>query len=95
MEKYDNPEPLNLGTGREITIKTLTELVAKTAGFTGNIVWDSSKPDGQPRRCLDVSRAKAMLGFTAKTTLEDGLAETIAWFESHLDAIPEREFNAI
>ena len=95
MEKYDNPEPLNLGSGREISIKALTELVARTAGFEGKIIWDPTKPDGQPRRCLDVSRATKMLGFTARTSLEDGLAETIAWFESHLDAIPEREFNAV
>jgi GDP-L-fucose synthase len=81
MQHYDSPEPLNLGNGREITIKTLTELVAKVSNFKGKIVWDPTKPDGQPRRCLDVSAAKAAFGFEAKTTLEDGLAETIAWYE--------------
>ena len=57
MEKYDSPEPMNLGSGREITIKDLTQLVARLARFEGEIVWDATKPDGQPRRCLDVSRA--------------------------------------
>ena len=56
---YDSPEPLNLGSGREITIRVLTELVAKLARFEGKITWDATKPDGQPRRCLDVSKAKA------------------------------------
>jgi GDP-L-fucose synthase len=81
-EKYDAPDPINLGAGREITIKNLTELVAKLAGFTGKIIWDPTKPDGQPRRCLDTQKAKAKFGFEAKTTLEDGLAKTIAWYEA-------------
>ena len=81
MEKYDSPEPMNLGSGREISIRNLTELVARLSGFKGNIVWDPNKPDGQPRRCLDVSRAKESLGFSAQTSLEDGLARTIEWFE--------------
>ena len=59
MEKYDSPEPMNLGSGREITIRDLTELVAKLAGFEGKIVWDATKPDGQPRRCLDVTPRRA------------------------------------
>jgi len=73
MESYDSPEPMNLGSGREINIKTLTELIAKLSNFKGKIVWDPSKPDGQPRRCLDVSRAKSEINFTANTSLEDGL----------------------
>ena len=81
LEQYDGPEPINLGSGREITIKTLTELVAKLARFEGKITWDTSKPDGQPRRCLDVTRAERVLGFRARTTLEDGLAKTIDWYE--------------
>jgi GDP-L-fucose synthase len=81
LEKYDGPEPINLGSGREITIKALTELVAKLAHFEGKITWDTSKPDGQPRRCLDVTRAQQLLGFRARTTLEDGLARTIEWYE--------------
>src|SRR4051812_35575792 len=73
MEKYDSPEPVNLGSGREITIKDLTQLVAKISRFEGDIVWDPTKPDGQPRRCLDVTRAWNAFGFRARTTLEDGL----------------------
>lgn len=82
-ESYDSPEPMNLGSGREITIKALTELVARLVGFAGRIAWDPSKPDGQPRRCLDVSRARSALGWTAATSLEDGLTETIRWYEAH------------
>ncbi len=82
-EKYDAPDPINLGAGREISIKALTELVAKTARFTGKIVWDPTKPDGQPRRCLDTQKARQNFGFTAKTTLEDGLKETITWYEQN------------
>ena len=82
MERYESPEPMNLGSGREITIKALTQLVARLCRFEGRIVWDPSKPDGQPRRCLDVSRAREQIGFVAGTTLEDGLARTIAWYEA-------------
>ena len=83
MEKYDSPEPMNLGSGREISIRDLTHLVAKLAGFKGEVVWDTSKPDGQPRRCLDVTRAKEELGFVAQTSLEEGLRKTIEWYEAH------------
>ena len=83
LEKYDSPEPMNLGSGREITIKDLTHLVAKLAKFKGEIVWDTSKPDGQPRRCLDVTRAREMIGFVAGTSLESGLTRTIEWFEKN------------
>src|SRR5947207_1443829 len=79
MEKYESPEPMNLGSGREITIRDLTDLVARLCGFEGRIVWDPTKPDGQPRRCLDVSRAKREIGFVAGTKLEDGLRKTIEW----------------
>jgi GDP-L-fucose synthase len=82
MERYESDQPINLGSGREITIRDLTHLVAKLARFEGRIVWDATKPDGQPRRCLDVSRARRELGFVAKTSLEEGLAKTIAWYES-------------
>jgi GDP-L-fucose synthase len=92
MERYDSPEPMNLGSGREITIKHLTELIAKLSGFKGEIHWDPTKPDGQPRRCLDVSRAKKEIGFTAGTTLEDGLTKTIKWFEAQHGNVTERAF---
>ncbi|MEZ0266007.1 MAG: GDP-L-fucose synthase family protein [Phycisphaerae bacterium] len=80
LEKYDSPEPMNLGNGREVTIKQAIETIAKLVGFTGRIEWDATKPDGQPRRCLDVSRAKAAIGFEAATGFEEGLRKTIAWF---------------
>jgi GDP-L-fucose synthase len=81
-EKYNEADPVNLGAGREITIKALTELVAKLSGFTGTIRWDPTQPDGQPRRCLDTTRARERFGFAAGTPLETGLAKTIAWYES-------------
>ena len=78
--RYDSPEPVNLGAGFEIPIKDLAELIARLSGFTGEIVWDASKPDGQPRRSLDTSRAKKYFGFRARTGFEEGLRETIAWY---------------
>jgi GDP-L-fucose synthase len=87
MERYDKPDPVNLGSGREITIRALTELIAKLARFEGQIVWDASKPDGQPRRCLDVSRAKQEFGFEAGTAFEEGLLRTIAWYEANRERL--------
>ncbi len=72
-EKYDGPEPVNLGTGREIPIRDLAELIARETGFTAGIVWDTTKPNGQPRRCLDTRRARELFGFEARTNLEQGL----------------------
>jgi GDP-L-fucose synthase len=80
-ESYNGPEPINLGSGREISIRELTELIAGMTGFEGGFSWDSTKPDGQPRRCLDTTRAEELLGFTAGTSLEEGLAKTIVWYE--------------
>lgn len=80
-EQYDASEPVNIGTGKEISIKDLTGLIAELTGFTGDVVWDKSKPNGQPRRCLDVSRAKSLFGFAAQTTFRDGLRKTIEWYE--------------
>ncbi len=79
-ERYDGPEPVNLGSGREITIRELVEAVARLCGFTGEIRWDSSQPDGQPRRMLDTSRAKQLFGFEAETGFEAGLQATIGWY---------------
>jgi GDP-L-fucose synthase len=79
-ERYDGAEPVNVGAGQEISIKDLVELIARLTGFTGRIVWDASKPDGQPRRMLDTSRAAAGFGFVAKTPFEEGLRQTIAWY---------------
>jgi GDP-L-fucose synthase len=79
-ERYDDPEPVNLGSGAEISIKDLALRVAEATGFTGTITWDTAQPNGQPRRRLDVSRATERFGFTATTTLDDGLANTVAWY---------------
>ena len=79
-ERYDGSEPVNLGAGAEIAIKDLVSLIAKHTGFTGRIVWDASKPDGQPRRMLDTDRAAKYFGFVAKTSFEDGLRKTIEWY---------------
>ena len=76
-EKYNKPEPVNLGSGREITIKELIELIVELMDYSGEIVWDTSKPDGQPRRCLDTSRAEKEFGFKAETGFRQGLRETI------------------
>lgn len=79
-EKYNESDPVNLGTGEEITIKALAGAISKLTGYRGSITWDLSKPDGQPRRSLDVSKAKKYFGFKAKTPLTKGLEETIKWF---------------
>jgi len=81
-EEMDDPVPINLGTGSEISIKDLTGLIAELTGFQGQIVWDASLPDGQPRRCLDTSRAAELLDWTAATDLRQGLQNTIAWYQS-------------
>jgi len=79
-EKYNKPGPVNIGAGFEITIKDLVELIAKIIGFTGEIRWDTTKPDGQPRRMLDTSRAENEFGFKAKTAFDQGLKKTIKWY---------------
>ena len=79
-EKYNQPEPVNLGAGFEISIKDLVEKIARIMDFQGQIIWDKTKPDGQPRRCLDVSRAKTYFGFVDKTNFDDGLRQTINWY---------------
>ena len=82
-ERYDDPEPVNLGSGAEISIKDLATRVAEATGFTGTITWDTAQPNGQPRRRLDVSRALSRFGFSATTSLVDGLARTVAWYREH------------
>lgn len=86
-EGYDSSEPVNLGSGEEISIKALIELIAKLTGFNGEIEWDSSKPDGQPRRKLDTSRAEDRFGWSASTEFRKGLRETIDWFEQNRERI--------
>ena len=85
-DRYDGPDPVNLGTSEEISIRDLAELVAELTGFEGEIVWDTSMPNGQPRRRLDVSRAKELFGFEAQTRLRDGLARTIEWYRATVPA---------
>jgi GDP-L-fucose synthase len=85
-ERYDSPEPVNLGAGKEITIRELVGLIANAIGFAGEIEWDATKPDGQPRRMLDTTRAAREIGFQASTSFEDGLRTTVAWFREHLGA---------
>lgn len=82
-EQYNSSDPVNLGSGEEISIRELIEMIAEITGFEGEILWDTSKPDGQPRRKLDTSRAKEYFGWEASTELRDGLKETIEWYESH------------
>ena len=80
-EKFNSSEPVNLGAGFEISIKKLTQLIVKLTKFKGKIIWDKTKPDGQPRRCLDTTRARKEFGFEAKVSFEVGLKKTIAWYE--------------
>jgi GDP-L-fucose synthase len=80
-ERLEDSEPVNLGSGREISIRDLAALIGKLTRFDGEFAWDRAKPDGQPRRCLDTSRARERLGFAAATSLETGLARTIEWYE--------------
>lgn len=82
-EKYDKSEPINVGSGMEIKIKDLAELLKNLVGYSGKIVWDSSKPDGQPRRILDVTKAEREFGFKAKTNFEEGLRTTFQWYQEH------------
>ncbi|MCR9120363.1 MAG: GDP-L-fucose synthase, partial [bacterium] len=83
VASYNSSEPVNLGSGEEITIRRLAELICELSGFEGEIRWNTSQPDGQPRRCLDTHRAEAEFGFRAQTTLREGLRETIAWYEAN------------
>jgi GDP-L-fucose synthase len=82
-ERYNGSEPVNIGSGLEISIKDLAELIVRLTGYPGTIVWDTHQPNGQPRRCLDTSRAEALFGFKAQIGFEEGLQRTIAWYEAH------------
>lgn len=85
-ERYNKPDPVNIGAGREIKIRELVELIADITGFKGEIRWDSSKPDGQPRRCLAISRAKEEFGFEPNVDFKEGLRRTIEWYRKHIEA---------
>jgi GDP-L-fucose synthase len=84
MEKYEKSDPVNIGTGKEIKIKDLVELLVDKIAYSGYIKWDKTKPNGQPRRCLDVSKAKKEFGFVAETSLDDGLDKTIEWIKKEI-----------
>lgn len=86
LTRYDDPAPVNLGTGVEITIRDLAETIRRLTGFEGELRWNPDQPNGQPRRCLDTTRARSSFGFHATTPFEVGLAETIAWWEAHRDS---------
>jgi GDP-L-fucose synthase len=88
-EQLDTADPVNIGSGREVPIAQLAAMIARKTGFTGEIRYDADKPDGQPRRCLDVTRAKQLLGFEATTSLSEGLDRTIAWYEAARRQVPQ------
>jgi len=85
-EHYNSADPVNIGSGMEISIKDLAQMIAAFTGFTGRIVWDTSKPNGQPRRCLDTTKAEKLFGFKAATPFEEGLRRTIGWYQEMLAA---------
>lgn len=91
-EQYESSLPVNLGTGEEVSIRNLAGMIAAEAGFTGQIAWDTTKPNGQPRRCLDVSRAKEQFGFQARHTLREGLKKTVQWFHANRKSLREVHF---
>jgi GDP-L-fucose synthase len=93
-ERYNKPDPVNIGSGMEISIKDLTETIARHVGFKGKIKWDATKPNGQPRRLLDVSRAQGEFGFKAKMSFDEGLQRTVEWYRNHLQMqldVPDRK----
>jgi GDP-L-fucose synthase len=90
LERYDGAEPVNVGTGEEMSIRELAELVADVTGFRGEIVWDTSKPNGYPRRRLETSRAEQLFGFRARTPLREGVERTVAWYSRTRPALAAR-----
>jgi GDP-L-fucose synthase len=91
-ERYNGDQPVNLGTGVEIPIRDLAVLIAKEVGYTGRLVWDRTKPNGQPRRCLSVERAKQLFGFQALYSLEEGIRKTVSWYDQHVNDLKEVVF---
>jgi len=88
-ERYEGKEPVNLGAGAEISIRALVEMIVRLIGFQGDVVWDTTRPDGQPRRCLDANRAERLFGFRARTPFEEGLRRTIDWYAEHRESLLE------
>ena len=83
-EKYGGAEPVNIGSGMELSIRNLVDLIAELTDFKGKIVWDADKPDGQPRRCLDTGRALKLFGFQASTNFRDGVLRTVEWYRNRM-----------
>lgn len=92
-ERYNGEFPINLGTGEEISIRDLAALIARETCFKGRFVWDTTKPNGQPRRCLDTTRAKELFGFQAKYRLREGIAKTVVWFEENREILRQVTFS--
>jgi GDP-L-fucose synthase len=92
-EKYNRSEPVNIGAGFEISIKDLVNLIAKIMKYKGKIIWDKTKPDGQPRRCLDIAKAYKEFGFKAKTNFKEGLKKTIEWYLKNQAKLNEKSSN--
>ena len=90
-QSFESSEPINLGTGYEISIKDLVELICKLMGYEGELAWQTDKPNGQPRRCLDTQKAKEKFGFEAKVSFEEGLKRTIDWYRENAAAIEKAE----
>ena len=86
-ENFNGSEPVNLGSGYEISIKDLVQTISRLTGFTGELIWDTSKPNGQPRRVLDTTRAEQYFGFRAQTNFEEGLRKTIEWYRENRSQI--------
>ena len=86
-QRYDGAEPVNLGTGEEISIRDLATTIAEATGYSGEIVWDTTKPNGQPRRQLDVTRARELFGFTSRTSFAEGIERTVAWYRSEVPSL--------
>lgn len=91
-EHYDGDQPVNLGTGVEITIRNLALLIANEVGYSGRLVWDETKPNGQPRRCLSVERARQLFGFRASHSLEEGIRKTVSWYYENVNDLKEVVF---
>jgi GDP-L-fucose synthase len=92
-ERYNASDPVNLGSGNEISVKNLAEMIASLTGFEGSLVWDTTKPNGQPRRKLETSKAEALFGFRAQTPFEEGMRCTIDWYRQHRLEIAAKERN--
>ena len=93
MGYHNDPQPINIGTGAEITIKNLSHLIADKMGYNGHMIFDTTKPDGQPRRCLNTDRARQEFGFVAKTSFEEGIEKTIKWFRKNYDGRYDNNSN--